>query len=51
MHKLRPEPGLFNSFLAKAGLPSVYPTAEQYHADPSSEDTRIYTGDDQEGAP
>jgi hypothetical protein len=32
--------------LAKAGLPSVYPTAEQYHADPSSKDTRIYTGDE-----
>jgi hypothetical protein len=35
--------------LAKCGLPSVYPTAEQYHADPSSEDTRIYTGDEYGG--
>ncbi len=29
---------------AQADLSSVYPTAEQYHADPSSEDSRIYTG-------
>jgi hypothetical protein len=35
--------------LARAGLPSVYPTAEQYHADPSSEENRIYTGDEYGG--
>jgi hypothetical protein len=31
---------------AKADLPSVYPTAEQYQADPSSESNHIYTGDE-----
>lgn len=35
--------------LARADLPSVYPTAEQYHADPSSEDNRIYTRDEYGG--
>ena len=35
--------------LAMADLPSVYPTPEQYHADPSSADNRIYTGDEYGG--
>jgi hypothetical protein len=34
---------------AQADLSSVYPTAEQYHADPSSEDNRIYAGDECSG--
>ena len=34
---------------AKAGLSAIYPTAEDYHADPSSERNRIYTGDEYGG--
>jgi hypothetical protein len=34
---------------ARAGLTSVYPTAEEYHADPVSKRNRIYTGDEYGG--
>jgi hypothetical protein len=35
--------------VAKAGLSSIYPTAEEYHADPSSERNDVYTGDEYGG--
>ena len=35
--------------LAKAGLTSIYPTAEDYHADPLSERNHVYTGDEYGG--
>ena len=34
---------------AKAGLTSVYPTAAEYHADPSSKRNGVYTGDEYGG--
>ena len=34
---------------AKAGLTSVYPTAAEYHADPSSERNGVYAGDEYGG--
>jgi len=34
---------------ARAGLTSIYPSAEDYHADPSSERNRVYTGDEYGG--
>ncbi len=34
---------------AKAGLTSIYPTAEDYHADPLSERNHGYTGDEYAG--
>ena len=35
--------------LARAGLTSIYPTAEDYHADPLSERNHTYTGDEYGG--
>lgn len=35
--------------LAKAGLTSIYPTTEAYHADPLSERNHVYTGDEYGG--
>lgn len=35
--------------LAISELPAVFPTAEQYHSDPSSEDSSIFTGDEYGG--
>ena len=35
--------------LAKAGLTSVYPTADEYHANPLSDGNRTYTGDEYGG--
>ena len=35
--------------LAKAGLTSIYPTADDYHADPLSERNHVYTGDEYGG--
>jgi hypothetical protein len=35
--------------LARAGLTSIYPSAADYHTDPSSERNQIYTGDEYGG--